>query len=89
MVTGGVYVDLRADDDGDRHHLDVLRRCPDGAVVRVDVGARWVVTLDAATWLHDHHARLNLVIEGTDPVVVRRWVDAARIGLAWGGVTAS
>ena len=94
MITGAVRIDLHGDADdwmnagyADRCALEVLRRCPDGARVIVDIGNRFHVTDDAVHWLHDHEQRLVIEIQGADPETVAKFVRAARLG-TWLGVFA-
>lgn len=83
-MTGVVVVDIS--EVGypafDRQRLDVLSRCPDGALVRVEVGDRPYVSEDAARWLHAHADRLLITISGIDPETVQRFIDGARTGCA-------
>lgn len=86
MITGSVYIALPETEhceqaSADRRALDVLRQCPDGAHVIVDLGERVYPSQDAALWLHQHDHRLRIDIRGCDPAVVDRFVRAARAGM--------
>jgi hypothetical protein len=83
VVTGSVRVKLTADDTRDRYPLAVLERCPDGAVVRVDIGKREWASIDAAVRLHEHADRLLIEFVGTSPEGVQEFVNAARVGVGW------
>ena len=87
MITGSVYISLAREssdwmDQGsdDRRALAVLRTCPDGASVVIDVGSRQYVSEDAAIWIQEEDHRLQIDIRGTDPTAVMRFVQAARAG---------
>jgi hypothetical protein len=81
-VFGVVEIDLSDNHHPmlDRQRLDALDRCPDGVTVRIVVGDRVFVSVDAARWLHRHHRRLAFEIVGSDPMGVQRFIDAARTG---------
>lgn len=83
-MTGSVRIDLsREPETGetlDRRRLDVLRECPDGARVVVDIGRRHYVSQDAAYWIHEHDTRLLIEIRGENPRGVAELVRAAREG---------
>lgn len=87
MIGGRIVIDLSAvSSDGweeahsDRHKLQVLDQCPDGVEVVVQIGQRRYISQDAAYWLHQHDARLQILIEGADPKAVQHFVAAARAG---------
>lgn len=87
MITGSIYVklpELRDDwpnqGGADRRALSVLRQCPDGADVIVDIGDRDYVSQDAAIWLYEHDHRLRIDIRGSKPRAVQEFVGAARAG---------
>lgn len=80
MVTGALHIDL-ADEDGDvdrrdRRQLSELFAAPDGALVRVDVGARWFVWDMTADLLRQHANRVQMEIVGSTTRAVRAWVAA-------------
>jgi hypothetical protein len=84
MIRGTVRIDLSVDvelgDTRDRQQLSVLENCPDGAHVIIDLGARRHVSQDAATWLHQHDARLDIEICAERPDAVGALLRAARAG---------
>lgn len=91
MITGTVTIALREvanfleQSSADRRALDVLRHCPRGAHVVVDLGERTFVSEDAARALHEHDHDLQIEIRGSDPEAVARFVRAARAG-SWDAV---
>lgn len=86
MIRGQVYVDLRTEPELfstlDRQRLSILDRCPSGATVIVDLGARDFLTADTLYWIKHHEARLDIVIQAQDPEAVARFVLGGRAGHA-------
>lgn len=80
MVTGCLLVDLSREpedvDRHDRHQLSELFGAPDGAHVRVDVGARWFPWDSTVYLLRQHADRVQVEVVGSTVRAVRAWVAA-------------
>lgn len=84
MITGSIYVRMPDENtlvqDLDGAALAILKHCPDGVRVVVDVHGRDYFTPSVPMLLHRHGERLHIEITGVDSEVVARVIRAGRAG---------
>lgn len=85
-VTGSILIDLRGVEEQQiRHVCDEMRQAPDGVLVVLVVGDRWVVDYHALPVIREQVGRLPIEVQGGSRAVAR-WLRAIRTGNVGDGI---